>query len=154
MRRIWQLMFLVLTGRSRLVLDAGWLLLLLAAVGLALGLRLSSRRGRDTTSWPRLRRWLRSQPGRWVPRAVIAVGVLAVLVAVVAVLPPRFTAHRDFDKASEQLKAQNDVRATLTRARQARSVGDQGVFYGWSSVCLGVGDGAVLSLASGSLPDS
>ena len=114
----------------------------------------SAAAGRDTTSWPRLRRWLRSQPGRWVPRAVIAVGVLAVLVAVVAVLPPRFTAHRDFDKASEQLKAQHDVRATLTRARQARSVRDQGVFYGWSSVCLGVGDGAVLSLASGSLPGS
>src|SRR5215216_3360771 len=28
-----------------------------------------------------------------------------------------------------------------------------GVTYGWSSVCLGVGDSVVLSLASGSLPD-
>jgi hypothetical protein len=33
-------------------------------------------------------------------------------------------------------------------------VEDHRVSYGWSSVCLGVGDWAVLSLASGSLPDS
>ena len=42
----------------------------------------------------------------------------------------------------------------LSRARQAGDVEDHRVSYGWSSVCLGVGDGAVLSLASGSLPDS
>jgi hypothetical protein len=42
----------------------------------------------------------------------------------------------------------------LSGARQARGVEDDRVFYGWSSVCLGVGDSAVLSLASGSSPDS
>jgi uncharacterized protein YjbI with pentapeptide repeats len=34
-------------------------------------------------------------------------------VLVVVVLPPRFTAHRTFDKDHEELKAQNDVRTTL-----------------------------------------
>jgi hypothetical protein len=38
-------------------------------------------------------------------------GVLLWLVVVV--LPPRFTAHRDFDEDHEELKAQNDVRTTL-----------------------------------------
>ena len=37
-----------LARAARPALDAGWLLLLLAALGLALGLTLSSRRGR----WP------------------------------------------------------------------------------------------------------
>jgi hypothetical protein len=44
------------------------------------------------------------------------VGVLVLLVLVVVVLPPRFTAHRTFDKAAEELKAQNDVRTTLLQA--------------------------------------
>jgi hypothetical protein len=105
-------------GRLALgLLDAGWPLLL-AAAGLALGLGLSSRWGRDATAsgWRQLRRWPRSVPGRWTLGLLIAGGVLAVLVAVVAVLPPRFTAHRDFDKASEELKAQSDVRTTLLQA--------------------------------------
>jgi hypothetical protein len=42
----------------------------------------------------------------------------------------------------------------LSGARQAGGVEDDRVSYGWSSVCLGVGDSAVLSLASGSSPDS
>jgi hypothetical protein len=49
--------------------------------------------------------------------AVVAAGVLMLLVLlvllVVVVLPPRFTAHRTFDKDHEELKAQNDVRTTL-----------------------------------------
>jgi uncharacterized protein YjbI with pentapeptide repeats len=51
-----------------------------------------------------------------VASLLLAGGVLAVLVAVVAVLPPRFTAHRDFNTTAEELKAQNDVRATLLQA--------------------------------------
>jgi len=47
--------------------------------------------------------------------AAVAAGVLVLLVllVVVVVLPPRFTAHRTFDKDHEELKAQNDVRTTL-----------------------------------------
>jgi hypothetical protein len=42
--------------------------------------------------------------------------VLVLLVLVVVVLPPRFTADRHFDKAAEELKAQNDARTTLLQA--------------------------------------
>lgn len=56
---------------------------------------------------------LTTRPVRW---GAGAAGVLVLLVLVVVVLPPRFTAHRDFDKASEELEAQNDVRTTLLQA--------------------------------------
>jgi hypothetical protein len=46
------------------------------------------------------------------------------------------------------------IRRVVTRQASPRGVEDCRVSYGWSSVCLGVGDWAVLSLASGSLPDS
>jgi uncharacterized protein YjbI with pentapeptide repeats len=38
------------------------------------------------------------------------------LVVVIVVLPPRFTAAHHFDKAADELKAQNDVRTTLLQA--------------------------------------
>lgn len=95
----------------RLVLDAGWLLLLLGAAGLAARLAISRPRGRATAQ--RLR-WLR---GRLTTRPVLVgtatAGLLVVLVLVVVVVPPRFTANRQFKTASEELKAQNDVRTTL-----------------------------------------
>jgi Pentapeptide repeats (9 copies) len=105
---------------TRAARDVGWLLLLLVAAGLALGLGLSSSRGRTVVRWLQSRlttrpvRWLQSRlttrPVRW---GAAAVGVLVLLVLVVVVLPPRFTAHRHFDKAADELKAQNDVRTTL-----------------------------------------
>jgi hypothetical protein len=97
---------------ARLVLGVGWLLLLVLAAGLVLGLGLSSRRGRAAGCWLRPR--LTAQPVLW---AAAAVGVLMVLVLVVVVLPPRFTAHHTFDGApADELKAQNDVRTTLLQA--------------------------------------
>jgi hypothetical protein len=45
--------------------------------------------------------------------AVVAAGVLVLLALLVVVVPPRFTANRTFDKAADELKAQNDVRTTL-----------------------------------------
>jgi hypothetical protein len=96
-----------LSDATRTARVAGWLLLLLVAAGLVLALSLSSRRGRAVV------RWLQARPVRWVAAAV---GVLVVLVLVVVVLPPRFTDHRTFDKAAEELKAQNDVRTTLLQA--------------------------------------
>lgn len=75
-----------------------------------LGLTLSGPRGRAAIRWLRPR--LTTRPVRW---AATAAGLLIVLVLAVVVLPPRFTAHRNFDKAdtAEELKAQNDVRTTL-----------------------------------------
>ncbi len=96
---------------ARLALGAGWLVLLLAAVGLALGLALSSLHSRAVIRWLQPR--LTTRPVRW---GAAAAGVLMVLVLVVVVLPPRFTAHRHFDKATDELKAQNDVRTTLLQA--------------------------------------
>jgi Pentapeptide repeats (8 copies) len=93
------------------VLGIGWLLLLLVAAGLVLGLGLGSRRGRAACRW--LRRRLTARPVRWVAAAA---GVMVLVVLVVVVLPPRFTAHRTFDQPSEELKAQNDVRTTLLQA--------------------------------------
>jgi hypothetical protein len=87
------------------------LLLLLVATGLVLGLGLSSSRGRAVLDWLQSR--LTTRPVRW---GAAAVGVLVLLVLVVVVLPPRFTAHRTFDKAADELKAQNDVRTTLLQA--------------------------------------
>jgi hypothetical protein len=100
-----------LDDATRLTLDAGWLLLLLAAAGLAGVLAVSSRRGRAAGRW--LRERLTARPVRW---GAAAAGVLVLLVLVVVVLPPRFTADRHFDKAAEELKAQNDVRTTLLQA--------------------------------------
>jgi Pentapeptide repeats (8 copies) len=92
------------------LLDTGWPLLG-AAGGLALGLALSSRRGRAAGRWLQPR--LTTRPVRW---GALAAGLLVLLVLVVVVLPPRFAAHRHFDKASDELKAQNDVRTTLLQA--------------------------------------
>jgi hypothetical protein len=101
---------LALTRATRSLFGAGWLLLLLAAAGLTLGLILSSPRGRTSV------RWLRSREGRWLVRLFVAVSLLTVLVLNIVVLPPRFTAHRDFKTISEELKAQNDIRTTLLQA--------------------------------------
>jgi hypothetical protein len=89
-----------LEAATRLVLDAGWLLLLLTAFGLAGGLALSSPRGRATTHW--LRRRLRTRP---VLVGAAAAGLLAVLVLVVLVLPPLLGGDDRTD--------QNNVRTTL-----------------------------------------
>jgi Pentapeptide repeats (8 copies) len=100
---------------TELVLDAGWLLLLLAAAGLVLGLVLSGPSGRAAGRWLQPR--LITRPVGW---GVLAAGsLLLVLVLVVVVLPPRFTAHRHFDKATDELKAQNDVRTTLLQGLAA-----------------------------------
>jgi uncharacterized protein YjbI with pentapeptide repeats len=101
----------VLGGATRTALDTGWLLLLLVATGLVLGLGVSSRRGRAVVRC--LQDRLTTRPVRWTAAAL---GVLVLLVLVVVVLPPRFTAHRHFDKAADELKAQNDVRTTLLQA--------------------------------------
>jgi hypothetical protein len=94
-----------------LLLGAGWLLLLLVAAGLVLRLSLSSQRGRAVVRWLQVR--LTTRPVRWTAAAL---GALVLLVLVVIVLPPRFTAHRTFSFAHEELKAQNDVRTTLLQA--------------------------------------
>jgi hypothetical protein len=99
------------THAARLIGAVGWLLLLLAAAGLVVGLALSSRPGRAAGRWLRPR--LTARPVRWTAAAAL---VLVLLVLVVVVLPPRFTAHRPFDKAADELKAQNDVRTTLLQA--------------------------------------
>jgi uncharacterized protein YjbI with pentapeptide repeats len=104
----------VLGDATRLVLDAGWLLLLLAAAGLAGGLSLSSPLGLTTARW--LRRRLTARP---VLVGAAAAGILVVLVLVVVVVPPRFTANRQFKTASEELKAQSDVRTTLLQGLAA-----------------------------------
>jgi hypothetical protein len=90
----------VLEAATRLVLDAGGLLLLLTAFGLAGGLYLSSPRGRATTHWlgPRLRT-------RPVLVGAAAAGLLAVLVLVVLVLPQLLGGDDRTD--------QNSVRTTL-----------------------------------------
>jgi uncharacterized protein YjbI with pentapeptide repeats len=93
---------------GQLVLDAGWLLLLLSAAGLAASLHFSSPQGRATTGW--LRRRLTTRP---VLVGAATAGLLMMLVLVVVVVPPRFTADRQFKTASEELKAQSDVRTTL-----------------------------------------
>jgi Pentapeptide repeats (8 copies) len=59
-----------------------------------------------------------------------AAGLLLVLVLVVVVLPLRFTADRHFDKASEELKAQNDVRTALLQAL-AGGVLLLGAYFTW-----------------------
>jgi hypothetical protein len=111
----------------RLVLDVGWLLLLLGAAGLAAGLYFLGPRRQAWANWLRqLRRRLTTRPGEAPPlprtlnrrgrlwlTAAAAVALLVVLVLVVVVVPPRFTANRQFKTASEELKAQNDVRTTL-----------------------------------------
>jgi Pentapeptide repeats (9 copies) len=78
-----------------------------------------SERGDDDTAKAHERR-------RLVRRlAVVGAGVLVLLVLlvlVVVVLPPRFTAHRTFDKDHEELKAQNDVRTTLLQGLGAMLV--------------------------------
>jgi Pentapeptide repeats (8 copies) len=115
----------VLSRAGQLVLgllDAGWPLLL-AAVGLGLGL--SSRRGRAAVRW--LQRRLTTRPVRW---SAAAAGLLVVLVLVGVLLPPRFTAHRHFDKAADELKAQNDVRTTLLQAL-AGGVLLLGAYFTW-----------------------
>jgi hypothetical protein len=94
-----------------LVLNAGWVLLLLAAAGLAAGLCFSGRRGRAWANWLRmLRSRVRTRPALV---GIGAVGLLVVLVLVVVVVPPRFTANRQFNSTSDELKAQSDVRTTL-----------------------------------------
>lgn len=76
------------------LLDLGWPLLLVA-VSLALALTLSS------SAVGAAGRWLWSRPARWLVRLLIAVSVLAgLLVVVVVVLPPRFTASHSFDNAA------------------------------------------------------
>jgi hypothetical protein len=82
---------------TRTARDAGWLLLLLVAAGLVLGLGLSSRRGRALVGWLQSR--LSTRPVRW---AAAAVGVVVLLVLVVVVLPPRFTAYRTFEMCQPQ----------------------------------------------------
>jgi uncharacterized protein YjbI with pentapeptide repeats len=106
-----------LAQAARVVLDSGWLLLLLTAVGLALGLALNKtqRRGRLVVA-RRLRPLLTTRPVRWGVTAAGLLVLLALVVVVVVILPPRFTAHRYFDAAADELKAQNDVRATLLQA--------------------------------------
>ena len=108
---------------TRTARDVGWLPLLLVAAGLVLGLGLSSRRGRAAARWPQAR--LTTRPVCW---AAAAVGVLLVLVLVV--LPPRFTVYRSFDKAADELKAQNDVRTTLLQAL-AGGVLLLGAYFTW-----------------------
>lgn len=108
---------------TRTARDVGWLLLLLVAAGLVLGLGLSSRRGRAAARWLQAR--LTTRPVRW---AAAAVGVLLVLVLVG--LPPRFTVYRSFDKAADELKAQNDVRTTLLQAL-AGGVLLLGAYFTW-----------------------
>jgi hypothetical protein len=106
-----------LAHTARLALGAGWPLLV-AAAGLALGVFLSDRRGRAALGrlWAALGR-LWAAPAITVARWLLtAAGLVAVLVVVIAVLPPRFTAARHFDKAADELKAQNDVRTTLLQA--------------------------------------
>jgi hypothetical protein len=84
-----------------LMVDVGWLLLLLGAGGLALGLALSGPRGRDPVRRMQLRLTTRSV--RW---GAAAAGLLVVLlVLVVVVLPPHL--------AGKDPTAQNDVRTTL-----------------------------------------
>jgi hypothetical protein len=109
---------LALAQAVRLVLDASWLALLLAAIGLVLGLILtgSSGRTRRRAIETVIRRLWVTPVARLVRWLVAGASLLALLVLVVAVLPPRFTAHRHFDKASDELKAQNDVRTTLLQA--------------------------------------
>jgi Pentapeptide repeats (8 copies) len=102
-----------LAHAGRLALGAGWLLLLLAAAGLALGLILSGPGGRAAAGSIGC---LVSPKGRWVVRFLVAVSLFAGLALAIAVLPPRFTADRHFDQASDELKAQNDVRTTLLQA--------------------------------------
>jgi hypothetical protein len=114
-----------LAQAAQLVLNAGWFLLLLAAAGLALGMALSGPRGR--AAGRRRQPRLTTRPVRW---AAAAAGLLAVLVLVVVVLPPRFTDHRDFDKPSEELEAQNDVRTTLLQAL-AGGVLVLGAYFTW-----------------------
>src|SRR6266699_813411 len=99
-----------LAHTARLALGTGWPLLA-AAAGLALGVFLSDRRGRAALG----RLWA-APPITVVRWMFIAAGLLAVLVVVIAVLPPRFTASRHFDKAADELKAQNDVRTTMLQA--------------------------------------
>jgi hypothetical protein len=100
-----------LAHTARLIRAVGWLLLLLAAAGLVVSLALSSDGGRAAGRWLRPR--LTARPVRW---GAVAALVLVLLVLVVVVLPPRFTAHRHFDKAADELKAQNDVRTTVLQA--------------------------------------
>lgn len=91
----WLVQALAAAGHAgRNVLGAAWLLVLLVAAALALRLThiLSSRR---------------------VRRALAGMSVIALLALVVVVVPPRFTAHRQFDNAADELKAQNDVRTSL-----------------------------------------
>jgi hypothetical protein len=100
-----------LGGAAGLMLDVGWVLFLLAATGLATGLYFSGPRRRAWANW--LRRLRRLLPTRPLFAGTAAVSLLVVLVLVVVVVPPRFTADRQFKTASEELKAQNDVRTTL-----------------------------------------
>jgi uncharacterized protein YjbI with pentapeptide repeats len=99
-----------LAQAARLAIDVGWLLLLLAAAGLALSL--GPRILAQGTIVRRLLA-LATRLARWLLGGAV---LLAVLVLAVAVLPPRFTASRHFNTAAEELKAQNDVRATLLQA--------------------------------------
>src|SRR6266536_4518965 len=99
-----------LAHTARLALGTGWPLLA-AAAGVALGGFRSDRRGRAALG----RLWA-APPITVVRWMFIAAGLLAVLVVVIAVLPPRFTASRHFDKAADELKAQNDVRTTMLQA--------------------------------------
>lgn len=114
-----------LAQAARLMLDVDWLLLLLAATSLAIGLALSGPRGRTVVRWVQAR--LTTRPVRWTAAAL---AVLVLLVLVVVVLPPRFTVHRQFDKPSEELKAQNDVRTTLLQAL-AGGVLLLGAYFTW-----------------------
>src|SRR4029453_12015946 len=101
------------------LLDAGWAILLAAVVlVLVLVLVLSSRPGRNALRLIGIAlRLLRPRlPTRQIRWGAAGAGGLVLLVLVVVGLPPRFTAQRTFDKPSEELKAQNDVRTTLLQA--------------------------------------
>jgi uncharacterized protein YjbI with pentapeptide repeats len=99
-----------LAHTARFAIGAGWPLLVVAA-GLAFGVFLSLGRGRAALG----RLW--ATPAITVVRWLFtAAGLLAMLVVVIAVVPPRFTAGHHFDKAADELKAQNDVRTTLLQA--------------------------------------
>ena len=86
------------------LLGVAWLLLVIAAA-LLLRLRL-----------PGPRSVIPARALRWMLGGVAAMGLFAVMVLVLVVLPPRFTADRNFNNAVDELKAQSDIRTSLIQA--------------------------------------
>src|SRR4029453_1462078 len=73
--------------------------------------------------------------GRRTRRALAGLSMIAVLVLVVVVLPPRFTAHQQFDNAADELKAQNDVRTSLLQTLGGLLLAT-GVYLTWRQMRL------------------